>query len=373
MIRPLICILLFVSWERLAQRTIRGQVVNGETEEPLPFSTIFLANTTKGTTADGHGRFILTNVQPGRYDMVVSFVGYETFAFPVQADSARTYKVRLKPMANQLAEVHVKAKRDAEWEEHLQFFKKNFIGSSEHAKDCRLLNPEVLWFDFKPDIPFLTAGAREALKIENKALGYTITYLLESFTFDYRHHYLTYMGYPVLQEMKARNQRQQKRWETNRQKAFYGSPMHFMRSVHERRLGEEGFELRRIIEKEDTIRMSGMPVRTKKTRMLIRTPLPNDYLVLADSSDAGHSVLKFSDIIQVTYTKENESQEYLRAQNPFSQQSGRGGPQSSVIQLKGPVIRVEPNGNYYEPLDILFEGYWSWEKVAELLPLSYKP
>lgn len=144
----------------LAQRMLRGVVANGETGEVLPFANVFLANTTKGTTTDQAGQFQLLNLPVGRYDLVASYVGFETFSFPIQTDTARFYKILLKPQTNELATVTVRARRDPAWASRLQTFKTQFIGQSANARQCRLLNPDTLWFS-SDSVYSLQAGARE--------------------------------------------------------------------------------------------------------------------------------------------------------------------------------------------------------------------
>jgi hypothetical protein len=36
-------------------------------------------------------------------------------------------------------------------------------------------------------------------------------------------------------------------------------------------------------------------------------------------------------------------------------------------------IAIEPNGYYYDQNDIIINGYWTWEKVADMLPYDYIP
>lgn len=370
MMRSLLFLLLLLTLTAHAQLTLTGRVVNGETDEPLPFASVFLANTTKGTTADDKGSFTLTNLQAGRFEMVVSSVGYETFSFPVYTDKPKTYVIRLKPSTD-LMEVKVKARRSPNWDKHLSFFIQNFIGTSQNALNCRLLNPKVVWFDEDDETHVLKAGANEPLIIENNALGYRIKYLLESFVYDKSQHFLSYLGHPVLEEMEARSPRQAKRWMENRRTTYYGSTMHFMRALHTRCVGEEGFVLNRIAEQLDieNQRPGKEPI---KTRILVRKILPVDSLIDADSSSASVTMLKFRPLIQVTYLKEKEETEYSRTHAPLVTNRDRIG-QVSVLHMLSPNVLVEANGNYYEPLGILFEGYWSWEKVAEMLPLNYEP
>jgi hypothetical protein len=337
-----------------AQRLLRGQVFNGETGQVLPFANVFLANTTKGTTTDENGNFTLRNLPAGRYDLVVSYVGFETFSFPVQTDTVRFYKILLKPQANELAGVTVRARRDPAWFSRLQTFKTQFIGQSANARQCRLLNPDVLWF-LSDSVYSLQAHAREPLQLENRALGYHITYQLERFTIQGFNRIISYLGYPVFQEMTPRNARQRRRWTENRRKAYAGSAMHFMRSLHRRHVREEGFVLNKI-------------VRNQQGSFLLREPLPYPQFIDEAQSDRQRTRLRFSDYLQVVYSLEKEPPAYrARLENPPT----RG--QTSTLHLVGPGVTVEASGTYYEPLDLLFEGYWAWEKMAELLPLDYEP
>ncbi|GAB3323017.1 carboxypeptidase-like regulatory domain-containing protein [Larkinella ripae] len=360
----LVCVNLLVS-SGLCAQSLQGVVLSVDNGEPLPSANVFLANTTKGTTTDAKGRFRLGGLPAGRFDLVVSYVGFETLVFQIHTDSLKFYRIGLQPAANQLAEVSVKAQRGPDWETNLAFFRQNFIGQSTNAAQCKLLNPDVLWFDDNRAEQRLTAGAREPLLIENRALGYRLKYQLESFVFDSRQKAITYLGYPVLEDLKPRNARQQKRWLANRRKAYLGSTMHFMRSVYGRTLPESGFLVQQLVEKSDTVR-----TQPKTVRYLIRDTLRHERIL--DSSVPGQTRLQFGDLLQVTYLREPEEPGYLEMLRPFGAPPKASGAQTSVLHLLDPFVEIEANGNYYEPLGILVEGYWSWEKIAELLPLDYE-
>ena len=131
------------------QFTLRGQVRNGQDQTPLPFATVFLANTTRGVLSNGQGQFVLTNVPPGKFDLVVSYLGFQPLKLTVQTSEATFYRIGLRPEENQLAGVTVKARsrRSAEWATNVEFFTTYFIGQSRNASQCRLLNPDVLYFE----------------------------------------------------------------------------------------------------------------------------------------------------------------------------------------------------------------------------------
>jgi hypothetical protein len=94
----------------LAQATVQGTVKDGRTRELLPFVNVLLEGTTKGATTDIEGRFIISDVQPGLYNVVVSSVGYERLTvFEVQVGTARptVLSIELQPTATELKEVEI--------------------------------------------------------------------------------------------------------------------------------------------------------------------------------------------------------------------------------------------------------------------------
>lgn len=56
---------------------VSGTVMDGELNDVLPFANISVKNTSKGATTDFEGDFQLS-LEPGTYDIVFSFVGYQT-------------------------------------------------------------------------------------------------------------------------------------------------------------------------------------------------------------------------------------------------------------------------------------------------------
>lgn len=61
------------------KQTLRGTVTDEASGAPLPFVTVAILNSTypQGTTTDSLGHFHLNNLPVGRYDLQISFVGYE--------------------------------------------------------------------------------------------------------------------------------------------------------------------------------------------------------------------------------------------------------------------------------------------------------
>jgi len=65
-------------------QTIRGHVIDVESQIPLPGATIVSQGTSPllGTTTNENGEFKIENVAVGRYNIQVSFIGYEPVVVP---------------------------------------------------------------------------------------------------------------------------------------------------------------------------------------------------------------------------------------------------------------------------------------------------
>lgn len=89
-----LCLFLLLPTETLAQSTgkISGTVVDAATGESLPGVTIYLAeNTSIGTTTNADGRYFMLSVPPGKYTVVMSYVGFATLRnADVEVFSGRT-------------------------------------------------------------------------------------------------------------------------------------------------------------------------------------------------------------------------------------------------------------------------------------------
>lgn len=102
-----------------------NEEVNG-VKVSLPFATLYLEGTTVGTTSDMDGNFQF-KLQPGTYNLMCSFMGYETYkqAITVMSGSETSVNVILKTEGIAIAEVEVVAKVSREGEKVLLMDQKN--------------------------------------------------------------------------------------------------------------------------------------------------------------------------------------------------------------------------------------------------------
>lgn len=394
----LICFtfLLFLLLDARAQKLVTGTVMDAEKNIPVGGASVYLNNTSIGTSTGQGGKFEL-QVPQGKFELIVSSIGYQTYNLPLSQSNTDTLVIRLKPRAKELENVVVEAYEKEGWQKWGAFFLRNFIGTSEHANGCRILNKEAIRFRNSKKTGMLTAHADEPLIIENRSLGYTIRYQLEEFRYDHKTGHLLYQGFPFFEPMKSGAVRE-KKWAEKRNDAYYGSMLHFMRSLYRNRVMEEGFEVRSLqkhpnLEKQrvkDLHRQSLDLVHGKAMVMIQpqgdsaayyssvmrqpnsfdsigKTVLPGDSIAFAfDSVTAG---LYFKDYLLVIYKNGTAPREY-RNQLPDP-----GPSMTSQIQLLSEeAVEVHANGNYIDPANLLASGYWSWaEKIATMLPFDYKP
>jgi len=75
----LLSALMFADLQGQGGGVIRGQVVDATTNEPVPFASVVIWNTTTGAMTDFDGNFLFTGVAPGFVEIRVSSVGYKTY------------------------------------------------------------------------------------------------------------------------------------------------------------------------------------------------------------------------------------------------------------------------------------------------------
>lgn len=401
--------LLFASNSIFSQTIISGKVQD-ESGKPLAAASVFLASTSFGTVANEAGQFRLMGMTPGRYDLVVSCMGYQTFSKSIDTRNAtEPLTIVLKPKADELDNVTIGPGEETSWAKWGRFFIENFIGTMPEAQQCLIENPSVIRFRLNRKQQTLRATASKPLIITNKALGYTITYQLEYFQYDLGSKIVYFLGYPLFKEMEPKNNHRLKKWEENRLDAYYGSQMHFLRSIYRNTQLEEGFEMRKLVkqpnlEKERVKKLLNLNVvstgpvqimingnsskapaasnpdsaeyysqvlrQPDETDLLFSPILPGDSV--AFQVNAFTAGFEFSDYLHITYVKEKEHPDYLRAQ---MRDPNTPGNQVSILKMNEPkTLEIDQQGQVNDPLLMLMTGYWAWsDKIATMLPYNYRP
>ena len=93
---------------------IFGKVTDEETNEPLAGVNVVIKNTGQGASTDIEGEFYLIGVPPGKYDIMISYIGYASLTIKdvlVRADLTSDLNIKIKVEAIEGAEVEVIADR----------------------------------------------------------------------------------------------------------------------------------------------------------------------------------------------------------------------------------------------------------------------
>lgn len=394
-------LLVLFAISSFSQVVIKGTVY--DVKGPLESVAVYLNNTMLGTTTNENGEFSIP-VKEGQYELIISYLGFKKINYSLNtAAYTKPLVFALEEDENVLDEIIIKKTvYDDEWKYNLSAFKREFIGITKLSDDCKILNPEVLHFEYNAKKNILTAFARKPLQIKHKGLGYLITYELESFERNKNH--ITYLGYSRYQQLKG-GKRKQKRWKKSRLQAYNGSVTHFFKTVLNDTFTNEGFivhQFKRVANperpSEEEIKKAREFVRLNRTVNFkipkkneipltaldsawvtirkARLPKSKDYLyksklikddILAFKNN--NYYLSFDDNLSIVYTKEKEEMRYI-TRNAFSKKRNPLPQTSSLIPVKKDII-LDKSGLLVNPLAIFFEGYWSYEKFANALPLDY--
>jgi hypothetical protein len=331
-----------------------GKVVDSVSGQPLAGASVFCQNTTIGTLSKADGSFHL-RLANGGYDLILSYTGYETQSIRIGKDHkpTDTVTILLKGQDKSMEQAVVTGSAEVAngWEKYGQFFLDNFIGTTPNATQCVLENKDALKFYFYKKRNKLRVKAGSDLIITNNALGYRIKYQLDSFVYDYGSNISSYTGYPLFEELPADPARLAT-WKQNRLYSYSGSRLHFIRSWYDSTLEEEGFVLE-LADSNDN----------RKTRRI-----DDPYDAKFYSVDSGDVEIGIQGRLRVSYTAQLPDKKYLMERKfPMNTRV-----EISAIDIIGGFV-IEENGYFYDQADVTNIGYWSWKKLAELLPYDYLP
>jgi len=342
---------------RAGHSTISGRVMNKD-KKPLAHASVFLSNATIGGQTDSLGYFKLDDVRPGKYDLVVSIIGFEPHhqEIVITGEDISLQDIELNTKTIGLQEVVIKPRNDKYHAINFYEFKKQFLGSTYLAGECRILNPEVLDFDYDNAANILHASTNDRfLLIDNEALGYHMRYLLEDFT--YNQSIVKYNGSVLFEPMHG-SPSQENRWAKKREQVYAASEMHFMRALRNGKVDDQGFRVLPYL--EDTV---------NHQKILSHTPMPCTALLHPTDQQGLYAFGTKYKALYVEYNPrrrfhENDVQGRLENRTNFD---------SSVISFVSPYLYFDENGWVVNPNDVSLLGVWENYRIAGMLPADYDP
>lgn len=339
-------------------QVISGKVIDRNTREGVPFANVYLNSTSLGVATELNGEFSFKGPEhPGVYEVVVSFVGYETRKFTLDwvGTSRQIGIIELTPKGEELNSVEVVAKRDVAWERKYGKFKKAFLGNTDYARECEILNPWEIEFKSEKE-GILLATANNPIQIQNNALGYLVFFDLTQF----KTHGQSYLieGHTRFLEQSPKDSIQRNRWKANREVIYRRSRQYLLRSIVQHRLHGEGFKLYR--------EKTGFENQTSRSAFfyqeLGRFLLPMDTgTMVRQTKQQGVYSIRATGNLEVHYTKAFARR---RTYNDVPWLVGWVNIQDSLL--------VNEDGIELNPLAVNVSGYLNAERVANLLPLNYK-
>ncbi|MFC3562445.1 carboxypeptidase-like regulatory domain-containing protein [Pedobacter jamesrossensis] len=402
----LICLLLLSVKITLAQQSfVLSGSVKDKKGDALPGAGVYVSGYKIATVADNNGHYSL-NLKPGNYDILIQLIGFKALNKNIiVVDKPLKFDFVLEEDAFQLQEVTIKP--DPNRAGYIRMFTDFFIGTTPNAQLCKIVNPNVLIIDYISDDSKLTVKTNQFLIIENQALGYRIKYQLNNFEYDNKTRIIYYEGYPYYEDLKG-SKSKMKRWAAKRLVAYNGSAQHFFSSLYAGKSKQDGFEINKLIKQKDKNRLPDSLInakvkqfrtlaqnssgkitisiggndslsywinqknKPKEISILNRQEVKPDTLVKIFSSSM--KSINFTDILYVIYKNEREAPTYA---NIIGQSVSRPldmpDYQISLINLQVAPVYFYENGGTYNPRSMIYQGYWSWEKIADSVPLDYLP
>ena len=325
--------------------TISGTVSNNK-GTPIEAATVFIDGSKKITSTSSTGGFSFPGMPPGTYHLVVNMLGYSSVKLDVVVtDNAKALKITLNEKQIALKTVEIGNGSSA----LLKLFIKYFLGESENAKSCKILNPEVL--DFSSQKSLTEASSDEFLVIENSRLGYRIKYLLRSFKYNSTNEVTIYDGECIFENMEGPEAKKLE-WKANRKDAYEGSLMHYLRSLYKNQSRQEGFLTYPVENLSYPLEIDPNPMNTEQ---------------IVEHVDSNFMVFAYKQRLYTLFDKKKAAQKPKYINKSETRHVEKMG---SILQLDAPIDR---QGGYANYKDILIQGFWGRKRIGDQLPLEYEP
>ena len=303
-------------------QTIRGTVFDKDTKAIINFASIYFNGTVTGTATDGKGNFELDVSKYNTMPLTISAIGYYSETL-TDFSSAKPYIIFLSPKVFELSEVVVSSKaHDRERKYNMKLFRNEFLGATANASECEIRNEEEIRFLYETEGEILTGFASKPIIIDNKALGYVITYYLDKFEYNKIKDTFLFKGNIIFKDSLTTEDQQ--RQLLNRRAAYMGSRMHFFRTLWSGDIKSAGYTVEN--KDQDYLKIKDIVINTANNTKALKYP--------------GELIICYN----MLYT-------------------------SRAIFFKNSVY-FDKNG-YYDPAGISWEGEMARYRIADELPLEY--
>jgi len=318
-----ILLFLFINFFSVANtQVIKGTVYDEKTNSTIGFSSVYYNGTFVGTTSDLNGYFEFISSINTSMPLTFSAIGYYSFNL-TKFSLDKPLKIYLKPKEYELKETVIKSRSlETKRKKNLILFKYEFLGTTDNAQKCKILNEQDITFNYGSDKDTLKAFASKPILIDNTALGYKITYYLDKFEYYKRKDATFFSGNIIFTENETSVEKQKQFYES-RKYAYLGSRMHFFRALW-----------------ADSLKTTKFSVANSKYTNL-------NYKDLVSQDSKNNYYLQYPGELRVVYTTRVSDIDFLKKYVFFNK-----------------------NG-YFDPTGINWLGKMGDQRIAEWLPYEY--
>ncbi len=391
---------ILISFPGFAQYAITGRVINQADTKPIISASVFINSATIGDRTATDGSFKLTHIKPGTYQLVISNLGFDTYtqSIIITNHNVNLQTITIYPKSIALAAVTIKARAgaDPDRSRYISLFDDEFLGKSDLARECKILNPDMLDFSYDGVNNILTASSVDFLTIQNDALGYKLKYLLKNFTLNFAgdgSRTFSYSGSVLFEPMKG-SPGEERQWLLRRQEVYEGSQMHFLRSATANALERDGFRVQRVpanpqrpaeniireklelynLLKSDKQFRDSLNYWEKKANLprLLDKPNPQPLKkqdIITGPDGRGLFALGVNgDGLFISYNKYHHYNH-----GGLSMIAAPDNKDNTLMIFNSPAVAFDKNGSLLDPALLAYEGVWSNNRVSALLPSDYEP
>jgi hypothetical protein len=305
-------------------QVIKGSIADLDNQSKINFAYIYFNGTFVGTNSDKDGNFELDISRYPSMPLTISALGYYSVTLTVVSYS-KPLIIFLKPKLYELKEVVISEKsNEREWKRNVKLFTDTFIGTTRNARACEITNIKDILF--VSDYDTLKAFASNPILIDNRALGYKITYFLDDFILDRKNESFYFSGNIIFNEDLKYGDPEKQIFETRRKDAYLGSRMHFFRALWRNELDSASFIVKNPADENLTA---------------------NNIVIQEDSRI---KYLNYPEDLAICYDSELPS---------------------SYIIFIDENVNFDRNG-YFDPSSVSWQGEMSLRRIADWLPYEYE-
>jgi hypothetical protein len=349
--------------------SITGFVENEGNHLPIAGAYVFIDNTQKFCVTDSAGNFKLDNVDLEYFDLIVAAKGFQYLSYRFTKDLIDK-KIHFKlqnSMPDSVFDIQsdsVVKKNYEQWGKF--FFDEIFSNIINNGHYNYILNPEVLRFSYDSSSNTLKIKATDKVYFLNELLGYMMNIFIDEITITNNDQFFS--GFVYYAPLSYKNPQAIEQCNVRRSNIYNASPMRFFRALYKNTISQEGFKIARVTRAFEGSKEFKQYTENKNIAVYKNDLIsPNKFIYLHDKKN-----IQEKDIVQ----KDSATDALFITPDKFSilfvsNENNVPALSSMLFFASGKQVRIEPNGMYFEPNDIAFEGYWRSIKFEDRLPFDY--